>query len=811
MRSVSRSNIMMKRICFSVLCILLFHALPASAAGTQKCEIEPLKHRIFSVGIVTDGSTPGDRAEAELFKKELKALADSGIVVRFQDRLILSGRDTMQGAGNALGRLFRGRKPDVILALGVISSAACLQKKYLPKPVVAPYVAYFRIKGRKKKGHSGRAGNLVYIDSLYHLDEDIKTFRQLVAFRRAVVILDRRVVDAFPEINRLAREFSEKNGIDLTVIPSGNSAGEVLRAIPQGVEAAMVGAMWHFDREQMRLLATGLMKKGIAGFSMWDARQVKDGLLAGLETDDRREILARRAAVAVVDILGGKRPAEMNLGYVRSRRLTINMATARALEVYPSLLTLTSANLINDTRTDIKRRLNIKKAVDEAIEANLNLQSANTTVRAGRQAVKEAMADLLPRVDIATGARAIDQDRAKAGGGMSPERAWTGTAGGSVLLYSDDKWAKYTSEGHLQTAREMNRETVKLDVTYDASVAYLNVLRAKTIERIYKENLKLTEANLERARIKVATGAAGPDEIYRWQTKYADDRKKLLYRESDTMDAMEALNRILHRPIDELFVPEEATLKDPLFILGNRFYCQLMENPWYLRKFRGFAAKRAIELRPELKGYDAAIKARERLRTAAKRRIWLPDFTVEWGVDQYFAEDGAGRRDSSDLDDTDWNVGVYARIPLFEGGKKVAEAARLGEEVSRLRIKRSAQAEAIIQRVLASLNRTRASYPSIILSRQASEAAGKNLKLVTNSYVQGIKTIIDLLDAQNQSLQTDLDAANAVYNFLIDFMGVERAIGEFVIFMPDKRRQEWLQKAYAATGMRQKGCSSRGR
>jgi len=59
------------------------------------------------------------------------------------------------------------------------------------------------------------------------------------------------------------------------------------------------------------------------------------------------------------------------------------------------------------------------------------------------------------------------------------------------------------------------------------------------------------------------------------------------------------------------------------------------------------------------------------------------------------------------------------------------------------------------------------------------------MKFIT--YVEGIKSIIDLLDAQNQALSADLDAANAVYNFLIDFMGVERVIGEFVTFMPEDK------------------------
>jgi outer membrane protein TolC len=172
-------------------------------------------------------------------------------------------------------------------------------------------------------------------------------------------------------------------------------------------------------------------------------------------------------------------------------------------------------------------------------------------------------------------------------------------------------------------------------------------------------------------------------------------------------------------------------------------------------------------------------------------------------VDEYLADSGNGERDDNDrLDDTDWRVGVYARFPLFEGGKKKARSGRLEEEVSLLHNDQSAAAEAISQGVLRALNRTRASYPSITLTRQAAEAARKNFDLVTDSYVQGIKSIVDLLDAQNQSLNADLNAANAVYDFLIDYMGVERALGEFTIFMPEEQRRAWLEKAQQAIGMK---------
>jgi hypothetical protein len=102
----------------------------------------------------------------------------------------------------------------------------------------------------------------------------------------------------------------------------------------------MVGPLWHFDQEQKRLLARGLIEKRIPGFSIWNISQVEQGVLAGLESEEKQDILARRTAVAVMDILQGEKPSSVDVEFLRGRRLTINMATARVLDIYPSPLTL---------------------------------------------------------------------------------------------------------------------------------------------------------------------------------------------------------------------------------------------------------------------------------------------------------------------------------------------------------------------------------------------------------------------------------------------------------------------------------------
>ena len=201
-----------------------------------------------------------------------------------------------------------------------------------------------------------------------------------------------------------------------------------------------------------------------------------------------------------------------------------------------------------------------------------------------------------------------------------------------------------------------------------------------------------------------------------------------------------------------------------------------------------------MDVSPELRSIDAEIAALERIETAAKREFWLPDFTLEGDVTETFQRSGAGSSLPAGVDETDWTVGVFATFPLFTGGGKTATLGRSREQLTSLRTEREATVERIEQRMLSAINLIRASYPSIQLSRDAAIASDKNLTLVTDSYERGILSIIDLLDAQNQSLSSNRQASNAVYDFLIDLMTVQRALGTFVFFLIEEEKQVWFQQ-----------------
>jgi hypothetical protein len=55
-------------------------------------------------------------------------------------------------------------------------------------------------------------------------------------------------------------------------------------------------------------------------------------------------------------------------------------------------------------------------------------------------------------------------------------------------------------------------------------------------------------------------------------------------------------------------------------------------------------------------------------------------------------------------------------------------------------------------------------------------------------------SIIDLLDAQNAAITAEAAAANAINDFLLDLMDVERAVGRFGFFVTPAERQDYFDR-----------------
>ena len=776
------------KIKLSSIIIIFFSVFLFASASFAKQHV--------NIGIVLDGPWGRYQEKIETVKQEIIDLTEGEFEVAFPVAMQVDGGWTDTGVNQAIDSLLSNKETDLIITLGFVASNEISKRRELSKPSIAAFLIDADLQGLPVSDGGSGVKNLAYIDRMQRLEREIASFQDITPISHLAILTDKSIIQTMPQLIQATEKMVRKKGFEVRFVGVAASVADVLQNLGDDVDGVLVTPLFRLTDDDFQNLANGLIQRGMPSYSYTGIKEVEHGIFATFTHRSNTIHLARTIALVAHDILRGEKPENIQVSFAAAKQLTINMATARAINIFPDFDVLTEADLLNDKELDIKRKINLHTAVQDAVSSNLDLAAADHALIAGSQKVLESRAPLLPQIGLGAGAVVIDEDRAAASSGLFPEKSFSGGITASQLIYSDKAWTGYETEKFLQNSRSENRESLRLDIILAASSAYLDVLRAETVEAIEKENLSLTRSNLERAQVRVNIGAAGPEEVYRWEVEIAKRRQTVLQAESSTLDSKNQLNRILNRPLQELFLTEEMEFADPLQMLSDDKMIRMISNSRKLNIFRSFMVEEGLKISPELKSIDSEMAAQDRIRLSARRSFWLPDFSLEGEVLETFEESGAGSSPpagTTGRDSTDWSVGAYATFPLIAGGGKSATVNRTTEELSSLRLNRQATANRVEQSILYAINLIRASYPSLQLSRDAPVASDKNLELVTDSYERGILSIIDLLDAQNQALSANLDAANSVYNFLVDLMKVQRSLGMFVFFLDEDQKQAWYQ------------------
>lgn len=776
------------------LFFLLCTVLPAAAST-------PLR-----VGILLDGPWAGNAALLELFKTEILSLTRGEFPVTFPADKTVTGDWTLDGVQKAADQLLQDPDVDLLLAFGALASHDLAHRGPLDKPTLAPFTIDRAVQAYPLEKTVSGVHNFSYLALPSPIRRDLQVFQELRPFRHLVILANQSYLEAIPSLSQdFINELAER-GIVMTPVGVGDSAEQVLASLPEETEAVYVTPLQRLSPQEFNILVEGLKQRKLPSFSYFGHSEVVQGLLAGSAPEANYSRLARRTALSLQSILLGKNPKDLPVFIDQEDRLVLNMATARAIGFSPTWEQLIDAQLIEPYPEPSKPRLTLAATVKQAMQVNLDLAAFDQRLAGGEAEVRKARSALLPQLSLVGKGLLIDDDRAEASLGSQAERSLTGGLVLEQSLYSEPRRANYRVQQEQQLERLQEQHQLQLDIAQTAATSYLNVLRSKTLQNIRTNNLRLTRSNLALARRRQEIGFSGPAEVYRWESQLAQDRKELIQATTRRSLAEMALNRVLQRPAEEPFATAEVSLDDPDILAFDGRLATYLATPAAFARYRDFMVREGFAEVPELQRLERGIAAAQRLKLAAQRSFWIPDLALRADIGHRLAEGGAGT-DSPFSDtlpfeipqanDTDWSVGLNLTLPLFSGGSRRADLQRAEAELNRLYTERQALADRIEQRIRSALQLARSSHTSIGLARQGAAAAGKNLELVTDAYARGLVSIIELIDAQNAALVAEQVAANAVYDYFIDLMEMQRAVGRFDFFVAAEQRQEWFRRLEA--------------
>jgi len=750
------------------------------------------------VAILKDG--PGARPFVPqlALEAEVQSLTAGEFDVSFPVEKQLTGNWSADGIRLALDKLLADPNVDIVLCLGVLASQEAARRENLQKPVVATITADPELQGFPlSKGASGRQ-NFVYITNVRNIDDDLKSFQQAVRFNHVAVLVDEGVIAGFGDFSvKKAAQLRDMLGIEITPVPVGASLSLAIDAIPDSADAIYVTPLLRMDDAGVQRLADALIARKLPSFSGFGIGELNDGLLlanGGRPEDEVR--LIRRIALNVQRILLGDEPGEIPVALQKSSRLAINMRTAQAIGFAPRFAVLTEAEQLFADEMETGRPITLLEAMNRAAQENLALAVAASDPLIAGEDVRSARSDLLPQFQVLAGARRIDDDRAIPG--FQAEKSADAEVQASQTIYSDDEWAGLRISEYLAGATNEQYRGFLLDTLQSSGRGYLNVLRLMALEDVQRSNLEVTRTNLELARVRESIGYSDRSDLLRWESEIATARRLLVDATASRRQGEDQLLQLLNLAQPENIRPVDASVEQTLAMFSQPRFQALIDNALTWDTFQEFVVVKGLENAPELGQVEQQIFAGERQVTAAQRRYWLPRFSLDGFIGRNIDRAGAGSDFAAvGQDDRSWQVGVNASLPVFNGGALRAELNRSRYSLKQTRDQQSFTRQDVETRIRVSMEQVGSSYAAIDLTAEAARAAGENLQLVTDAYSKGARSVTDLVNAQNNALFAELDAAQAKYIYLGDVINVLRESGDFSLMLDPQYMNEWYRDVEA--------------
>jgi outer membrane protein TolC len=198
---------------------------------------------------------------------------------------------------------------------------------------------------------------------------------------------------------------------------------------------------------------------------------------------------------------------------------------------------------------------------------------------------------------------------------------------------------------------------------------------------------------------------------------------------------------------------------------------------------------------PEIRQLDANIASLERRLTSFKLKRFVPAVSLNSEAQRVFSRDGAGSDVAGvDPDNESWSVGLNLSIPLFEGGATSHNISQTKIEIQKLQDQRTQLLQSLELGVRAAVLDLVTKGVTLRSSRKSAGFAEKSLALVQDSYAQGKVSIVDLVDAQNSSLNSNLTALNSVYEFMTSLLETERSVGRFTLLTTPAEQEEYSKR-----------------
>lgn len=398
----------------------------------------------------------------------------------------------------------------------------------------------------------------------------------------------------------------------------------------------------------------------------------------------------------------------------------------------------------------------------EAEQRDPRWSGARNVHLASQQAPAQGHAGLLPSIAISTSAFHYDADIDYPAGSVfnDSQRYYDSIEYGLTVthpLYRREKFSQYQQAIAQATLGDAELSLARAELILRVSQAYFDALAALDNMRVSRAEVEAFSAQLAQAKDYLSAGVAAITDVYEAQSRHDLAVARELGAKNEFDIRQQALRRIIGRyPRDLALLRDEFVPELPV--------------PNDVERWVEMAHHNSEQLKVQRQQVEVSRWGMQRARAAHYPVIDL--------VVNYSSVVGTPTGYGNELSNQERiGAGIQLQVPLYQGGLNVyrlREAVALKDKALDDLEDRSREVEvAVRQTFLALMNgasQIRALEHALISSDGAREASQSGLAV-------GLRTRIDVLNAEQQVFNTKRDLAKARYEYLLNILKLKASAG----------------------------------
>lgn len=740
------------------------------------------------VAVVYDGKSEVNATMQTYVVQEVRNLMAGQVQVDFADVGQTTGSWTAESVRAINSRLLADPSVDLIISMGVLASHDLASRKSLARPVVAAMVINHELQRLPWTNGCSRMHNLTYIQLKPSISNEIAELKKVVPFKNISLVISRDYYEVINPERRPAAQYDTVDGVRLHLILADTSAGAILREIPSDGGALYLDALFRLPFSELSGLIDSLIARKIPVFG-FDESLVEAGALASVYPRIINRI-SKRIALNIQQILLGQNASTLPVELMTGKGFFLNLGTFAKLGLKVISWDLfTEATVVDLRKQDTSvRYLSLPQIINVALDSNRDLVAGRFEVLSGSEDIKIARSALLPYVSVNATGTLNDPVN------YLPPQSVTATAGASQTLYSEPLWSDLKVNKSRQAAREEGFNDRKVATANQVAQAYLDILESRTNFYLLINNLMITRSNLEVSKMKKETGSAGEDEVLRWQIEVAQSKRNVISTYASITQASYRLLRLIHVKSLTSYDLAEFRLEKSGLLVADSAFLRILDDPISLQRLGQFLVDEGIANAPVIHQYRFLIEAQQRAYRSGSISRYIPTATAYGNysnrVYQPAYEMPGGFMVT--YPNYSWSVSAKVEIPLFTGLKNDAVARKARLTLAQLKSEQQSAIDQIEASIQSNLSALMAAHYDLKQMKAAETAASKNFEIVNNQYLLGKKSILDVLDAQQQNLSTGISVNTSFHTFVKRYFDLQQSIGRIDYLMTPAEQSEFL-------------------